>query len=360
MTTGEQIPVDIMETVKRLQSLDLDTSSREKPSPRIQLKMSRDEYIRKQNAVFREMSGQPSWGEMCSKLTHDRSMAFPGLVEFLQLYVASLDERIYTEVEAQEEAQKIVDNERQILLQKWENSSKEPLTAFEWLADQMALLQGEFLQLRAEISVLTEQRNELENLRADIKRKYAYELARRIRLEHAVLMLGRRLLAADAEIKDKNEKPTNTESPKLEAETPADREFSTEAHLDNLEKILNLPNSNASPQDRLSALIPLLGPRVESTVTEVLEASRKQSDEREKQLLSALEEAQVSGQIYLARADRLTLQCEAQRKEIAALVERSADLAITEKELRSENQAVKGELQDLRNVLLSLSSSDKS
>lgn len=359
MTANARTSENILEMIKHLQSLGLAQDPDERPRPKVELKMTREDYIRKQNALFREMADQPSWGEMCARLSHEQSLAFPGLVELLQLYVASLDERIYTEIEAHEESQKIIDNERQKLLQKWEISSNEPLSAFEWLADQIALVQGQFLQLRAEITVLSEQRDELEKLRADIKRKYALELARRIRLEHVVQMLGRRLLAADSEIREKNEVIIGTKHSISEEKVPLSQDNTTEARLDRIEKILNLPQSTASFQERLSILIPLLGPKIESSTVEVLNAFRSQAEQREGQLVAALEEAQANGQIYLARADRLAAQCESQRKEIAGLVERSAGLAITEKELRSENQAVKQELQDLKAVLVSMSSENE-
>ncbi|ANB15987.1 hypothetical protein AWJ20_3636 [Sugiyamaella lignohabitans] len=146
------------------------------------LSMSRDDYVFRQNLVFRELTGHQSWRHK-KEADLDNEAEDELLMKMLEIFIAGQDELTYNEYMEQKYIIDIVEEAaesaaRYIIANPTLNAKVRALVInYGKLKAQVAKLQGEFLELSAARSVGDRDREHLQTVLAG-------EVVKRVRLEH--------------------------------------------------------------------------------------------------------------------------------------------------------------------------------
>lgn len=333
---------------RALHASSLDSTTEELPE--VECRMTKEEYIRKQNRLFEELTGK-SREERISDPQTSRE-----LTDMLELYMASMDEQVFNEAQLQEQ-----------VLTRMEQVSKSQLAAvldlqdetdkYAYVIDKVSRLQAQVTLLEADYTELSEQRQELDFSRLELKHKYATELAKRVRAEHMVKVLGQKVIELDQKLTEseaakqdtqnqlqhmsvyKEAKPDFNNSAKL----PSDLDLNEKLDLLYTEILKLQKTENRDIPSTPEKLLAKILVYVENTrsrkaqhVRELVNAFMDAYEARERQLTAALEKSQTDAQVYLARCTQLEKQATDKSQEIQGLIDRSVSLILTDKQLRSQ------------------------
>lgn len=333
---------------RALHASSLDSTTEE--LPQVECRMTKEEYIRKQNRLFEELTGK-SREERISDPQTSRE-----LTDMLELYMASMDEQVFNEAQLQEQ-----------VLTRMEQVSKSQLAAvldlqdetdkYAYVIDKVSRLQAQVTLLEADYTELSEQRQELDFSRLELKHKYATELAKRVRAEHMVKVLGQKVIELDQKLTEseaakqdtqnqlqhmnvyKEAKPDSNNSAKLPSELDLNEKLDLlYTEILKLQKTENrdIPSTPEKLLAKILVYVENTRSRKAQHVRELVNAFMDAYEARERQLTAALEKSQTDAQVYLARCTQLEKQATDKSQEIQGLIDRSVSLILTDKQLRSQ------------------------
>lgn len=346
------------------------------------LTMSRAEYVSRQNQVFRDLTGFKSPKDAVAASESED----PYLSQMMELYIMSLDKKVYKEMALQNQLNEItVDASADVLAQIMDISNDEERNAK--ILSMLSDLRSEFTGLQFRTNAMVYQRCQLESQRIFLKQQYAAELSKRVRLDHTVRLMSKKLVdlneraekaeaaQKDAEraLKELHIKVESLElAASLNSNDPDDKvlaelskETSDMASLDaklrllyreigklqKLESIKEIPDTPEKVLARILVFVDNARGRKGQHVKDLIKAFIDLFEARERQLSEALSRSQLENQIYLARCDRLTTKTEEQADDMRDLLDRTVDLVLADKQLR-EGLTLNLDGIELRDVVL--------
>lgn len=158
------------------------------------VRMGRKEYIKKQNALYKQLTGEHSWAsesEAESQLDSKNS----GLMASLELYMAALDEKIYISADHSRAMigmrDEVVRQHYDELVKKCNNSQERTPILYSLIE-----LRDMYRDLWMQHVQLSNQRDSLEVEAANLRYDQALQLGKVSRLQYATHCLGRKLVDA--------------------------------------------------------------------------------------------------------------------------------------------------------------------
>lgn len=158
------------------------------------VRMGRKEYIKKQNALYKQLTGEHSWAsesEAESQLDSKNS----GLMASLELYMAALDEKIYISADHSRAMigmrDEVVRQHYDELVKKCQNSQERTPILYSLIE-----LRDMYRDLWMQHVQLSNQRDSLEVEAANLRYDQALQLGKVSRLQYATHCLGRKLVDA--------------------------------------------------------------------------------------------------------------------------------------------------------------------
>ncbi|PRT56077.1 hypothetical protein B9G98_03697 [Wickerhamiella sorbophila] len=331
------------------------------------LSMSRAEYIRRQQQVFEDLTGQKN-SQQPTLPTEKEDLA---LAKMMELYMSALDSQVYQELEVQQRLNDVTE-EASLDMFSQVFAIKDPEERIKLVMSIMSKLSDDFASLQYQTNTMLYQRGKLESQRTILKQRYAAELSRSVRLDHTVRLMSKKLIqtheraeAAESAQRDAERALkelqiklesleltvttlTNDEKGDIESEiskdTPDMASLSAKlrllyreiGRLQKLESMKEIPDTPEKILARILVYVDNARGRKNQHVKDLIKAFLDLFETRERQLTDALAQSRLENQIYLARCDRLTETTAEQTENIRELLDRTVDLVLTDKQLRED------------------------
>ena len=328
-------------------------------------RMSRAEYIKRQNALFHELTGHRSWSELSAQQAAQDQRDAP-LMNSLELYMAALDEKIYMGADHLRAMVGLRDKE---VRDQYDALRRDPPSVRD-----LVELRDNFELLWFEHSDLSHQRDQLEVEMSQLRYDHALQTAKVVRLQYATHALGRKLVGAQragrasAELNDecaalrRENEHLRAENEALRAQdattravlapdtsaSPDPKTRDVEERISALfEATLQLRAAESYAQDepepasplalleRATNLIDLAKADADHRLASIVEAFGTQYRAREQELLVQVATLERHRQILLARCEKLAAENTAHSSDLAYLEQRTLSLVLMLKSVRA-------------------------